>query len=774
MSDPSTFLDAVVLALERVGQFNRDDQVPPAAILWPDKERQWEPLLGELRERLPLLTLGPYVPAERTGPAYYLRCMIARTLPDDALPWDAPPIIYLPGVSRQDLRAIDECPKPLQPLAELQYRGVLWTHKNGRDWTVAGFLQNADDGLGIPVGADNATREALLRALPVLGRQPVGYLRKEAPLRAPFFDALLNPDEVRRLLSWMDDPKGYPLQITPAEWAAFCNLCNRKYGFHPQYDGELAAGERLGQPKGEWELIWQRFLEAPAAYPNIPDLLRGARPGQLALLEPGPYWPQDNETAEANLREALLALKEEPPAGARASVYALEKKHARRRSWVWARLDLAPIADAVQHLARLAKTTETALGGATVSAIASAYAEWGWQADSAVLEALAAVETAEDVEAVKAAILPLYRPWLEKAATAFQSAVTGNPAQNYGAAALDPIEAGTCLVFSDALRFDASQRLVMVLERRGFDCVSGWRLAALPTVTPTAKPAISPVADQLSGGGVPSLVPVVTSSGTPLGAEGFRKLLQVAGYQVLGGAELGDPAGKAWTEIGAIDQYGHGHGWKIAVHIGDELKALEGRIAELLGHGWKQVIVITDHGWLMLPGGLPKAELPLHLAEVRKGRCAVMKQGADTDQSLVPWHWDPEVCIAVAPGIACYEAGKEYEHGGLSPQECVVPVIAVTLQGGVEQAPVGIKQIAWKGLRCSVEVTGVAPGMTVDIRTKAADPSSSLVEVPKAPNPDGAVSLPVPDDERIGEAAFVVVLAGDGAVRAQALTTVGG
>jgi hypothetical protein len=774
MIGPSlTFSDAVIQALERAGAYNSEDQVRPAGILWSDKERQWEPLLPELRKRLPLLTLGPYSPAERTGPAYYLRCMVARTLPD-ALPPDATPIIYLPGVSRQELRAIEECPKHLQPLAELQYRGVLWTHKNGRDWTVAGFVQNADDGLGIAVGADSATREALLRALPVLARQPVGYLRKEAPLRAPFFDALLNPDEVRRLLSWMNDPQGVPAQVSPVEWAAFCNLCNRKYGFHPQYDGELAAGERLGQPVGEWEIVWQRFLEAPAAYPNLPELLRQARPQQLALLEPGPYWPQDNETAEANLRDDLLALKEQLPADARNAVYALDQKHGVRRSWVWARLDQASLAVALEHLVRLARVTETALGGATVSAIAEDYTGWGWQADGTVLDALATVSTAEDVEAIKAAILPLYRPWLEVAAAAFQSAVMGNPAANYVACGLDAVEAGACIVFSDALRFDASQRLVMTLERRGFDCESRWRLDALPTVTSTAKPATSPVADQVTGGDLPGLAPVVKTTGTPLSAETFRKLLQGAGYQVLGGAELGDPAGKAWTEIGAIDQYGHGHGWKIAQHIGDELKALEGRIAELLGHGWKQVIVITDHGWLMLPGGLPKAELPVHLTELRKGRCAVMKEGADTDQSLVPWYWDPKVCIAVAPGIACYEAGKEYEHGGLSPQECVVPVIAVTLQGGAEPAPVGIKQIAWKRLRCNIEITGAAPGMTVDIRTKAADPGTSLAQAPKAPNPDGAVSLPVPDDERIGEAAFVVVLAEDGTVRAQALTTIGG
>ena len=95
----------------------------------------------------------------------------------------------------------------------------------------------------------------------------------------PFLDGLLNPDEVRRLLLWMNDPRVYRSGAGPAEWAAFCNLCQHKYGFNPQSDGELAAAERLGQPKGAWEGVWQRFVEAPDAYPNLPDLLRRARPG---------------------------------------------------------------------------------------------------------------------------------------------------------------------------------------------------------------------------------------------------------------------------------------------------------------------------------------------------------------------------------------------------------------------------------------------------------------------------------------------------------------
>ena len=119
MGEPNTFLDGLTMALARAGDFNKNGQARPAAILWPDKERQWEPLLAALRLRLPLLTLGGYDPAARSGPATYLGCMIAGAL-DDALPAGSVPVLYLPGVSRQDVCALEECPKPLQPLAELR------------------------------------------------------------------------------------------------------------------------------------------------------------------------------------------------------------------------------------------------------------------------------------------------------------------------------------------------------------------------------------------------------------------------------------------------------------------------------------------------------------------------------------------------------------------------------------------------------------------------------------------------------------------------------
>ena len=119
-----TVLDALIQSLSRAGEYNRDDQVPPAVILWPDKERQWEPLMPVLRERLAhLLTLGAYDVGTRTGPGVWLRCMIARSLPEATWTEKDIPVIYLPGVSRQEFRAVAECPAPLMPLAELQYRG---------------------------------------------------------------------------------------------------------------------------------------------------------------------------------------------------------------------------------------------------------------------------------------------------------------------------------------------------------------------------------------------------------------------------------------------------------------------------------------------------------------------------------------------------------------------------------------------------------------------------------------------------------------------------
>ena len=166
-------IDELAAALAEAARFNPDDAAAPAAVLWADHPAQWGPVIPHLRGLMPhLLALGPYAPGERTGPAIWLRCVVDRTLDAPGIPNGATPVIYLPGVSRQELGAAQTCPRRLQPLVELQYRGVCWTQKNGRDWTVEAFLTSVAGGLGLDVARDAATRQAMLRALPQVAAAP--------------------------------------------------------------------------------------------------------------------------------------------------------------------------------------------------------------------------------------------------------------------------------------------------------------------------------------------------------------------------------------------------------------------------------------------------------------------------------------------------------------------------------------------------------------------------------------------------------------------------
>lgn len=766
-----TLFETLVKALDTAGEYNAADQVAPVAILWTDKDRQWEKLIPLLAERLPIFSLGVYNLEFRSGPAYWLRCVIAGAFPELFTPGEKIPILYLPGVSRQEIRAVEECPRPLQPLAELQYRGLLWSQKNGKDWTVLAFLQSREGGLGIEVSADQATREALLRALPKLAFEPVERLRQNAPLKVAFFDALLNPDEARSLLTWLNNPLGYKQSLNEQEWQAFCSICQQKYKFHPDKDGQLNATSLLGERNDSWGAIWERYKEAPGAYPDLPQLLRQVRPPQIELFGRSESWPQDNEAAEEELHDGLAGLSNALEDEARKRVRELEKQHGERRTWVWAFLGKSPLAVVLGHLSNLADLTAKSLTGAKADQIADAYLAWGWQVDLAAIRALAIVTTSgnpENEKAVKTAIKALYQDWLVKAANSFQSAVrtTGYPYQS-----LSRPQAGCCILFSDALRMDMAHLLADDLQQAGQIATVGYHLSALPPVTSNSKLALVELKGKITGDGSSNLNPVLAERETPLTADLYRKLLIDDGIQILAGDELGDPSGIAWTEIGEIDAYGHQHGTRVAVHAQDELRMIKNRILALLDHGWKQVMIITDHGWLLLPGGLPKAYLPEHLTQVRKGRCARLKPEASSDQQTFPWFWDNNVSIAYAPGIGCYEAAKEYEHGGLSPQECVTPVI--TVRTGDAQPAVKIAEIKWKGLRCIVEVDGTSPELRMDLRSRAGDASSSLLPATK-PLDNMVASLLVEDDEKVGSSAYIVILDKDGRLLTQASTIIGG
>jgi hypothetical protein len=66
------------------------------------------------------------------------------------------------------------------------------------------------------------------------------------------------------------------------------------------------------------------------------------------------------------------------------------------------------------------------------------------------------------------------------------------------------------------------------------------------------------------------------------------------------------------------------------------------------------------------------------LTETKWGRCAILKDAtADNDWLVLPWSFDTAVRVALAPGISAFSSGREYDHGGLSLQESVVPFMRV-------------------------------------------------------------------------------------------------
>ena len=750
-----------------------DGQTRPAAILWTDPKREWLPLVDLLRQRVEeYLVLGEYDPERRAGPAVWLRCAVDRTLDRPGLADGRPPIIYLPGVARQDLRAGEECPDGLKPLVELLFRGALWHQPNGSDWTVNAFLTSRKT-LGLDVARDRATSEALLRALEEVALTPVAQLEGRH-LEAEDFDRMLAGDVIRDLLRWMGDPDTMRSRLGENGWHAFCSRCQDELGFSPEQEADVVAGERMAKGEGAWAVVWERFTEAPGNYGDIAGLLRRSAPADALRFEERERWPDLNDQDEEAVRLALQGLPEISHREACEAVTALERKHGERRTWVWARLGLAPMAAILKPLGSLATAAQQSLGGTEPADVAHAYLERGWQADLGAWEAVAVAPVADEA-CVAAAVRHLLQPWLEDSARVFQAALERAPLPGAGGQPAVAAEDDGCLVFVDGLRFDLAQRLAERLEGRGFRVDLGRRWAALPTVTGTGKPAVTPVAGEIEGDTLGQAFGARMKGRVKAAdAPGLRAALEAAGYQLLGGDGADAPRtlpARGWLETGEFDTLGHQRGAQIARDLERELERVASRLERLLDAGWMSVRVVTDHGWLLLPGGLPRVDLPKHLTESRWARCAVMVGESAPDVIRAPWHWNDAQWFATPPGVACFNRSEEYAHGGLSIQECLIPDLVVT-RGEARETAGGITSVTWRGLRCFIEAEVRGGPVTADLRLERPTGESVAAAV-KPVDAEGAVSLVLADDEHEAAALVLVLLDDAGRVLAQRSIRVG-
>jgi hypothetical protein len=752
-------LDQFVVALRQASSYNRHDLAPPQVILWPDEDGLWGQCIDVIRSIYPTLySLGEYSTSKESGPAAWLRYKLENEDSEDV------PVIYLPGIGRGAFRSADQCPEKARHLFALQFQGQFWTQKNGKDWTPLAFLSSADNGIGLDVASDQETKKAIQECLVAFMEVEVEDLRSRK-LEAGDFRAIVTKDPARILLRWMGDGnkvKG-ELQRSISEWESFSAVCRSEYGFDPETDGAITAAEKLISTTNAWQLVWMRYKEAPHAYPGIKELLGSVIPSDL-FTSAGEYFPSSNANEEKRLERDLLALSSAAPKDALAKIYSLAKEHVERANWVWAKLGDSPLAFAIGHLRDLAELVQTSGSHFSWEALSDYYATTGWKVDRSAVRALNVARTMVATKAVTAALRSIYQPWLESLAIHAQSIRDPYPTTGLKSCRNFKVEEGSAYIFADGLRMDMGKGLEENLIASGLEVSLSSSWTALPSVTATAKPAWLPLAEALSG---PledgAFQPKEKASGKALTQTRFKQLMEERGMLFMSASEIRLPHLCAWTEFGNFDTYGHDQGAKLAWRVEEELAGLQERIGALLSAGWSTVYVVTDHGWLMLPGGLPKVVLPKHLTTSQWGRCANPGAGAQHGYPMTSWFWDQADAVVLAPGISCFREGLEYSHGGLTLQEALIPSLKVSLKRD-GPSTISMKEMRWSGLRLNMIIEG-AEGLTVDLRSKAADMTTSFVLSPTTGAAKGQkTSLLVTDGDAVGAAAFVVVINQDGQV----------
>ena len=66
---------------------------------------------------------------------------------------------------------------------------------------------------------------------------------------AGFLNGLLNPDPVRSLLNWLDDPTAMREGLNDGAWAAFVQQCKHDFGFDPAAEGEIQGARGSAKRK---------------------------------------------------------------------------------------------------------------------------------------------------------------------------------------------------------------------------------------------------------------------------------------------------------------------------------------------------------------------------------------------------------------------------------------------------------------------------------------------------------------------------------------------
>ena len=236
------------------------------------------------------------------------------------------------------------------------------------------------------------------------------------------------------------------------------------------------------------------------------------------------------------------------------------------------------------------------------------------------------------------------------------------------------------VVVVDALRYDCALAIKAFLRRNDVEVKP--LLARLPTVTPVGMTALLPVGDRPIAVEVKALHPRVDGKDLSV-RENRLELLRTFGADCLeiGAVEATSDAPAGLRDLLAVyghddvDQIGHGQGASLIRHLHVEIERLGRLIRKLHRWGYGTVHLVTDHGFILLD----ERKLPPEIVcdkdwcLLLKERFAIVPAAADLPLVCFSFPWDPQMKVAVPPGLAFFKAEKSFSHGGAAVQELVIP-----------------------------------------------------------------------------------------------------
>lgn len=752
-----TFGKTIISALKRSIEYNPSDQQPFRCLLFFDPEQEWQAIIPLIRKYWPgkVFQLGAYKPELYQGPALWIKSF-ANTQDGNV------PIIYLPGIDyltlyKSEAKANHNYTQSqyVAPLKEYLYTGAFFAAPQLYCWSVPAFLKDKKNGLGLHLSNSKDTEKAAISALPTLWD-----LKKEdlpAIIKASDLHDLQFRNMAQLLLNWLSDPEGTIENFSKNELADFKDICQNRFGFTPDTNATLRAAELLGRQQAEWKSVWAMFAQNPRKYPTLTELLKKAMPPAAGSV-PQETWPQVNEQQEKKLASIIGQLSGVSIRQALDQLQKANLEHQPRTQWVWAELGLAPLACSLVIAIELIGKLETAVSGYDLETASNFYLTQGVQIDHLAGNLWAhCQEHSYASEAITKLLKSFYQPWLEKCALKFQE-LTG---KDYSSFYQAPTLQSSTVFFVDALRYDWAIELMQILQKKGFQVTLSHHFSALPSLTPTAKPHVSPLTEKISmDSTADEFYPQLVNSGKMLNTSNFRNALAETGFKFFLQPSVPEVGLKSWYETGRIDEEGHHNGTALPARKKEILNWIAMRIVELSEKGHYDIEIVTDHGWLWLPSELPKTEQARNLSIDLWGRVALLKDGVKSSFTEAPWRWNKSTFMVYAPGISVFKNGVTYSHGGISQQECIVPRLLV--KANIKAADLHIVDVKWNNLVCTIKVSQTNQDYKVDIRTNGLDAGTSVAE--KLSNLKRSPATVIVKEESIGELVEVVIIASDGSV----------